>query len=349
MAFTEIYVDPSIAGDSGAGTSADPYGDLEYAIEQETFDLTNGTRVNIKAGTAEVLAAELDAALADTGTSIAWVPTETAPLIFQGYTTAAADGGKGAISGGGAVEIISTTKDYITFKDLVLSNTGAATVVLMDDFCSVINCEIHTSTGSGLDLDSNCFAIGNYVHVTGATNKYGIKCDSGAWVEGNYIVMGTDMSHGIYLGALGGVAYRNIITLTGTASSIKYGISIIAGSAIQNSIYSSGAHLGAGISIPTNDRTNQVRNNLIEGFSGTGGRALATGTQTSLGIFGGNAEFNCNIGFEAPSEYILHDYGDNETLTASPFTSASTLDFSPVDTGNVKEGALPQDFGDGAI
>ncbi len=54
MALTEIYVDPAIAADSGAGTEGSPYGDLEYAIEQETFDLTNGTRVNIKAGTDEL-------------------------------------------------------------------------------------------------------------------------------------------------------------------------------------------------------------------------------------------------------------------------------------------------------
>ena len=54
MAITEVYVDPSIAADSGAGTVGDPYGDLEYAIEQTTFDTTNGTRVNIKIGRAHV-------------------------------------------------------------------------------------------------------------------------------------------------------------------------------------------------------------------------------------------------------------------------------------------------------
>ena len=44
MAITEVYVDPSIAGDSGVGTIGDPYGDLEYAIEQETFDTKKCTR-----------------------------------------------------------------------------------------------------------------------------------------------------------------------------------------------------------------------------------------------------------------------------------------------------------------
>lgn len=87
MALTEIYVDPSIAGDSGAGTIGDPYGDLEYAIEQITFDTSNGNRINIKAGTDEVLAVELGAAIS--GASIS--PSETAPLIFQGYTTTAGE------------------------------------------------------------------------------------------------------------------------------------------------------------------------------------------------------------------------------------------------------------------
>jgi len=63
----------SIVSDSG------PFGDLEWAIEQTTFDLAEGTRVNIKNGTDEILAAKLETALADTGTSIAWAPAPTSP------------------------------------------------------------------------------------------------------------------------------------------------------------------------------------------------------------------------------------------------------------------------------
>ena len=122
MALTELYVDPSIAADSGAGTIGDPYGDLEYCLEQEDYDLTNGIRVNIKAGTDEVVAAELSVAMASTaapGKSVAWVPTQAAPCVFQGYTTAAGDGGKGGISGGGSVSIYSDTAlDFVHFVDL---------------------------------------------------------------------------------------------------------------------------------------------------------------------------------------------------------------------------------------
>ena len=50
MAITEIYVDPAINADSGTGTIGDPFGDLEYAIKQTTFDTTNGTRVKISIG-----------------------------------------------------------------------------------------------------------------------------------------------------------------------------------------------------------------------------------------------------------------------------------------------------------
>lgn len=77
MALTEVYVDPSIAGDSGAGTVGDPYGDLEYALEQVTRDATNGDRFNIKAGTDEILEFALDV-IVDYGT-----PTRIAPLFFS--------------------------------------------------------------------------------------------------------------------------------------------------------------------------------------------------------------------------------------------------------------------------
>ena len=114
MAITEIYVDPSINADSGTGAIGTPYGDLEWAIEQATFDTTNGTRINIKAGTAEILAASLDTALNSASPSAAWVPTPTAQLIFQGYTTAAGDGGKGDIDGNnGNFEILIGGYIYI--------------------------------------------------------------------------------------------------------------------------------------------------------------------------------------------------------------------------------------------
>ena len=86
---THVYVDPSIAGDSGTGTIGDPYGDLQYALNTVTRG-TDGNQFNIKAGTDEVLAASITTATYGT-------PSTSQPLIFRGYTSAANDGGQASI------------------------------------------------------------------------------------------------------------------------------------------------------------------------------------------------------------------------------------------------------------
>ena len=94
MAITNYYVDPAINANSGTGTLGDPFGDLQYALNTITRNATDGDRINIKAGTAEVMAAAIS--LTTYGT-----PAQAAPLIFQGYTSAQGDGGIGEINNGG--------------------------------------------------------------------------------------------------------------------------------------------------------------------------------------------------------------------------------------------------------
>ena len=64
-------------------------------------------------------------------------------------------------------------------------------------------------------------------------------------------------------------------------------------------------------------------------------------------LLGANAAFNCDTAYDTPSNFTLMDLGDNETLIASPFNDAPNRDFSRVDIGNIKEGALPNNFGGG--
>jgi len=339
VAISEIYVDPAIAGDSGAGTIGDPYGDLEFAIEQETFDLTNGTRVNIKAGTDEVLVAKIDTAMADTSVSIAWAPIEAAPLIIQGYTSAAGDLGIGGISGGGSVPIFdSSTLDHINLIDLHLHNTGVTDIVQLDDNCSAIRCEFDNTTQYGIQFDDSCLIADCYFHnLASVTGRYGCRGDNLSIIRNNYIEISGE-GEGIFL--VGGHAFRNIVKFTGTNTNT--GISIITGSATHNSIYSAGGD-GIGIDILANSAVIAVENNLIEGFSASGGQAIDTNTGASTKSYGGNSEFNCDAGFGTP----LHDYaqlGDNETLSASPFRDATNDDFTPLNVGNVLYGALPQGF-----
>ena len=337
--------DAGLTADSSADVdSADgPFGDLEFAIEQTTFDTTNGTRMNIKAGTDEVLVAVINTAMDDTVTTAAWAPVEGAPCIFRGYTAFAEDGGIGGISGGGSVGIqTNTSENFVSFIDLHLHNCGSANVIDMNTDCSIINCEVDNTTGSGILIGTFGVAQGNYVHNTGG---FGIEVSNGGVISFNYVENGaTDFTVAIQTTAGSSVVFRNIVKVDGTTDGIVISEDT---TALHNSVWSN-AGTGEGFRPVTNNKLiSQVINNIVEGFSGAGGNGFdfsAAGTR--IKVYGGNAAYDNTTEYSAPV-LVVHSLGDNETLSASPFTDAANGDFSPVDTGNVKEGALLADFGNG--
>ena len=342
MAISEIYVDPSLAADSGAGTIGDPYGDLEYAIEQTTFDTTNGTRVNIKAGTEEVLAAGLQTSIADTSVAAAWVPSRTAPIIFRGYTAEAGDGGMGVISGGGSVfPINNSALHWIHFIDMEIYNTGVQGMIGLGNYCNLIRCKIHDTNG-GVNLRDYSQIVGCHIYDIGI----GINLENECYAAFNIIdtVTGTRSAPTTALDLVqtGTLAYRNIIKVDGATDAIvmPQGTRVIG-----NSIYSV-AGTGQGIRASTTARDLlMVMNNVVEGFSGSGGVGFdfsAAGTR--LDVYTGNAAYNNEAEYSGTPLTIFDDYGTNETLTASPFTDPTNMDFSPVDTGSIKEGATPNTF-----
>jgi len=352
MALTEIYVDPSIAADSGAGTIGDPYGDLEYAIEQETFDTTNGTRVNIKAGTDEIIAANLETALADTSVSAAWVPSEDAPLVIQGYTSAAGDGGIGGISGGGAaLSILNTTRDFIWLIDLHLHNvTGANRIIDLDSYSTILRCEINNGADTGVVIGSNCVIQSCYIHDVGANNRHGIQASGNNRIAFNYIDCGEGTDKGQYgIFAIGtSCSIENNIII---AAPSYYGIGIASnGSMVNNNSIFAVAGTAAGINLSANSYVPTVMNNLVEGFSGVGGIGIVFSASTTVGVLDGNAAYNCTTDFDTGTIDVLIENGaGNESLSASPFTNAAAGNFSPVDTGSVKEGSIPQIIGGGFV
>ena len=106
MALTNYFVDPAAGSDdTGDGSIGTPWASVQHALDSITRDATNGDQVNIKSGTADVLAATLD--LTTYGT-----PTATAPLVLRGYTSAANDGGVGVLSGGGGGFNLTPTANY---------------------------------------------------------------------------------------------------------------------------------------------------------------------------------------------------------------------------------------------
>ncbi|HEX9768431.1 MAG TPA: hypothetical protein VGA50_04570 [Kiloniellales bacterium] len=331
---TETYVDPSIAGDSGAGTIGDPFGDLQFALNSVTRDATNGDRFNIKAGTDEIMGAAID--LTSYGT-----PAAGAPLIFQGYTSAAGDGGQGGISGGGSVSISTSVLNYIVYRDLHLHNCGAADILDGIDFGIVEGCELDNTMGNGIDPGNSMLIIGNHFHNIGG---FGVDSGKFAGIVNNYFKDETNkFTRAINSFSDSSYIARNIISLNSTTG---YGI-VAAGIVIGNSIFNAAAGTNIGIWGVTGvlSQPSAFLNNLIEGFSGAGGDGMQIDVGTDILLVGNNALYNNT------THYTLNDaisIGDNEELGASPFakSGADTFAnrftyFAPVDTGNVIGGAYP--------
>ena len=315
MALTETYVDPAIAGNSGTGTIGDPYGDLQYALDTMTRDSTNGDRLNIKAGTAEVMASAIT--LATYGT-----PTAAAPLVFQGYTAAAGDGGIGEINNGGAnvsvIDLASTSN--ISFFDMKLGNTGTALVVRIASNCVMMNCEVHTSTGYGVVINSGASVIRCKITTQGGV---GIQFVNGGAMLGTYVA-GSYSSGAVYFQGAG-VAYGNIFSLTGAGRGLILNANVVSMSIMNNSFY---AVSGTGIGLrydTINLKVTLVANNIFTGFSGTGGVAVSGGSTKAIYLSAKNAYYNNAT--NKSNVVIYTDLGDI-TLTNAPFTNPGSGDFS---------------------
>ena len=310
MAITETYVDPAINGASGAGTVGDPYGDLQHALDTMTQDAVNGDRINIKAGTDEVLAAALD--LTTYGT-----PVVTARLVLQGYTTAAGDGGIGGISGAGSYGMFaSNAVDYVSLYDLHMHNSGAANIVDLDNEILIYNCEINNSSNYGISFDAG-YVVGCHVHDVGTL---AIFTDNG-FVYGCSVEYGGSYTptYGIYANAQSKFV-NNTVKCTGAMIGIYLRSR---SSATNNSVWSNG---GTGKGIGAVDANTTVINNVVEGFSGAGGVGIeVSGTKQVETLLLSNAVYNCTTNYT--KGLALIDV-NNDTLSGSGFTDAANGDFS---------------------
>lgn len=344
---TDYYVDPLIAANSGTGTIGDPYGDLQYALNTVTRDATDGDRFNIKAGTAEILAAALS--LTTYGT-----PSFSAPLIFQGYTAAQGDRGVGAINCNGATAL-TNAGDCINWYDLeVYGGPAAGTLITMAEYSTVAACYIHDSTGNGVtSAFSHTTMIGNHFEDLGdgTHDMVSVSGSVGAKIVGNYFNDGgtRNCRHTINLTISGATVINNIISIDGASNGIHtdsvfnqciIGNTILSAAGTGIGIYKTGSN----VSIATT-----LFNNYVEGFSGAGGVGYsATESSNGGGVYGQNAAFNNTTDYSVSGEHYLA-LGDNEALgvTGIAKSGADTFAnrfvyFSPVDTGNMQTGGYPE-------
>lgn len=303
---TEIYVNPAIAADSGTGTSGDPYGDLQYALNTATRDSTNGDRFNIKAGTAEVLTGILD--LTTYGT-----PTADAPLIIEGYTSAAGDGGIGDLNGNGGNFQIVPNNNFQIYRNMKLRNTGTAAIVQTAlNWATYENCEFSSSTSSApLNPGSGTRVINCSFH-TFATAGQAVLTIAGAGtiVTGCWFDVG-DILAAINMGAADtGLVTRNIVNCSGGTVGIR--VNNVRGSVISHNSILGSSSTGSGIGLVSSGADGcHVFNNIIAGFSGAGGDGIDIASGSRLGLYGYNYFYNNTSDETGVSGNVLDSIGGN--------------------------------------
>lgn len=343
MALKEIYVDPSIAGNSGTGTSGDPYGDLQYCLNNATHDTTEGTRINIKAGTAESLTASLD--FTSFGS-----PALGAPCFIQGYTSTAGDGGIGDIDGAGSYSIInSTTLDGFQFVDMKLHNSGSNKLFEVDDYCSFVNCELY-DCAKGIVSSSYLYVLGCKFHgftdiaVDSAQTPFTVK--SCFFDATNASYAGTTVLDSAAGGSV--IEYNTILIKSGSSNGISQAGLFGGGAIHNNSIFSNGG-TGTGIKLTGTSYGGTVLHNAVEGFSGTGGKGYDLASQPYFN------NFSYNISYNNATHYANTDdengLKENEEASAGLFSDAANADkdnyrtkFEPADTDGMRAGGLGGDF-----
>lgn len=326
MAITQAYVDPAINANSGDGSIGNPWGDLQYALNTQGRDTTNGNQFNVKAGTAEALSAPLT--LATYGT-----PTLAAPLMIRGYTSAANDGGMAEINcNGGPLWATTTEYSYISLINLTIHSGGDNALISVKDGgagWTLRGCEIHrgASTPSGKRLVSAGYGSGNaaiscYIHDSGA---------SGAGIGGFTIVRGNTIKDCVTGMVLPGnaLAAGNVVHVPAAGVGIQ--ANGVQTTIDGNTVCSTAANTGTGInaSDSAGNANTICLNNIVSGFSGAGGAGIkATGP---LRMVGHNAFYNCATNY-AIGVVRVDLTAFDVALGADPFVSAATGDFSLTST-----------------
>lgn len=340
----EYYVDPNLSSDTGDGSLLTPWGRADTECVQHALNTitrgASGDRINIKVGAG---ARDIVPTLGYDITGTYGIPDIDQPLYIQGYTTAAGDGGFGGVDLDANVMFAqATTIDFVNLWGLDITDLNGTpgtptTSIQLDRDILIRNCAIHglTPATNVVKLASGCHFLNNHVYnCTGNGIAEGVQN-----IAGNRFITGPTNNFGTAaISGLGGNVYalENIIHVAGATDGIGTGNrnAIV----VNNSIFSDGG-TGVGIEFSSVTKGGIVLNNLVEGFSGAGGIGIRLRSSPGDLVFDGNAVY------DNTTEYTIDNTGPNEgtneTLSASPFTDAANDDFSPVDTGNVKEGSKP--------
>jgi hypothetical protein len=340
-ALTETYVATTSGDDAtGDGSSGNPFQTVQHVLDNVTRDTTNGDKIFVSGE--DVLSASLD--------FTTWgSPTLTAKTVLRNWV-GGPDGAGGLDGNNGNFALWN--KNHVSAIGLNLHNTGTEKIVIVDgDGRNYFQDCVFFDNSNGWALDNNGGANHGGVFGCSFSNCGGVALHAN--VFGSWFFEGptNTFSNGMAIRAAESnrTIWGNIITLK--ASSANDGIQCFGGNAniiiAHNSILSSSG-TGKGIYFDTNGSV-VVFNNLIEGFSGTGGIGISLNDWTTTmdnWAVANNAVFNCATAYDLDSDTVFTD--DNESLGSTPFAKSGSntfanrfVYFAPLDVDNVWGGAYP--------
>lgn len=341
-----VYCDPSIGGNTGAGTALNPYSGYRHALSTLSHDSTNGTQLNVKSGVAETLAGPV---------SLGFTPSLAAPLIIRGFNTVENDGGMAQIDGDATYQVAPFAGySNIGIIDMDMGNCGNNNVLTFYHYSYMDNVRIHGSTkvgGYGAYLGLHCQILNSEISDIAGDGVY--LTHYGCKVSGCDFRNGTNsFRYAVNCAYVEQLVDRNTFSIDGSTTAIYCG-SVQSQRIQHNSILSNGGTGTAVLFNGANRLTSVVQGNLIEGFSGTGGTVFDAGISEShyIATIRNNSIFNCETAFKNfDGNFFDQQVGTtaagNEILGSSPFqksganTYANRADyFAPADVGSVLGGA----------
>jgi len=320
------FVDPASGSDStGNGTLANPWASVQHAADNITKDTTNSDQINVKAGSADVLSATLNVT--------SYSPTDQNPLIIRGYTSSANDGGQGEIDGNGSQ---INSNGFVAWIDMKLGNQGSGNLSGL----SAQNCEISgsTSTSFGQSVINwyNC-----YLHDIAAITVGGINFH-GCYIEEGDTIPFSSSNGALMFGNSNSRVINNILILKSTNIN-GFATNRERNFFLNNTVFSVNASTASGFFFQDTQycRYSTVANNIVEGFSGTGGKGIYfdNNSYKYWPFIAANSVFDCDTAFYRQGSTLqvatetgerwfgLSDAGEEE-LTETPFEKSGSMTFA---------------------
>lgn len=336
---TQYFVDPNSGSDStGDGLSdSSAWASLQHALDTIT-PAARGDQINLKAGTANVLTGNLNFST--------YNPQIRRKLIVRGYTTSPNDGGIGTIDGNATHQIgVLNTSALI---DLEIRNLTSAAdgISMVANYSQLINCYIHTVNRDAIGIVQGR----SQVIDCRFENISRSACRAFAGLARNcYFANGADYS---FTNALNLAAQGHLLNCFFVLSGSSNGVDCTnQGHATINCTFFGGGSSGSGyINESSDGRGSTFAENIVAGFSGTGGKGC--NNLSDWGLMFRNNSFHdneTNIVDPSQGEEAYGEKFNNESLSSSPFALSGANNFAnrlayfePKDVGNVLSGDFPR-------